>query len=172
MGFSIVLPFLVFLVSDLGGNAVVYGLVGATYPLFQFIGSPILGRLSDRRGRRLVLLLSELGTLASWLIFIVALVMPKLPIGRLDDVVITVPLLLVFVARALDGITGGNISVANAYVADISTDANRSHNFGRMGMAGNLGIVLGPGVAAVLGTIGARGLVTIVVAALLSAISC
>src|SRR5262249_61876429 len=105
MGFSIVLPFLVFLVSDLGGNAVVYGLVGATYPLFQFIGSPILGRLSDRRGRRLVLLLSELGTLVSWLIFIVAILMPRLPLGPLRPGAVTGPPILVFAARALRGIT-------------------------------------------------------------------
>jgi MFS transporter, DHA1 family, tetracycline resistance protein len=71
LGFSIVLPFLVFLVTDFGGNAVVYGLLAATYPAFQLIGAPILGRWSDIYGRKKVLLLSHGGTLAGWAIFLV-----------------------------------------------------------------------------------------------------
>ena len=63
LGFSIVLPFLVFVVTRLGGNALVYGAVGATYSAFQLIGAPVLGRWSDRFGRRRVLLLSQWGTL-------------------------------------------------------------------------------------------------------------
>ena len=59
LGFSIVIPFLVFLVAKMGGNAVIYGLLGATYPLFQMIGAPILGRWSDVHGRRKILLLSQ-----------------------------------------------------------------------------------------------------------------
>ncbi|MDD9922305.1 MAG: MFS transporter [Boseongicola sp.] len=63
LGFSIVTPFLVILVSQWGGNAVIYGFVAATYSVFQLFGAPILGRMSDRVGRRRVLLLSQLGTL-------------------------------------------------------------------------------------------------------------
>jgi MFS family permease len=65
LGFSIVLPFLVFLVMKFGGDAIVYGLLAATYPAFQLIGSPILGKWSDIYGRKKVLLLSNVGNLAS-----------------------------------------------------------------------------------------------------------
>jgi len=156
MGFSIVLPFLVFLVIRFGGNAVVYGLVGATYPAFQFIGAPVLGRWSDRFGRKRILLLSQVGTLVSWIIFGAALFLPVTELVSvrselLGDFVLTLPLLVILVARALDGLTGGNISVANAYVADVSTDETRNRNFGRMGVAANLGFILGPGAASLLG---------------------
>jgi MFS transporter, DHA1 family, tetracycline resistance protein len=156
LGFSIVLPFLVFLVTRLGGNALVYGLLGATYPVFQFVGAPVLGRWSDRLGRKRVLLLSQGGTFASWLVFCGALALPVRELATvhsalLGDFTLTLPLAVLFGARALDGLTGGNISVANAYVADISTEAERSRNFGRMGVAANLGLIAGPGLAAALG---------------------
>ncbi|MEJ2196186.1 MAG: MFS transporter, partial [Ignavibacteriaceae bacterium] len=73
LGFGIVLPFLIFLVTRFGGNAVVYGIMGATYSAFQLIGAPVLGRWSDIYGRRKILLLSQLGTLLSWFIFLAAL---------------------------------------------------------------------------------------------------
>ena len=76
MGFSIVLPFLVFLVAKWGGNAIIYGALAATYSFFQLIGAPILGRWSDRYGRRRILLLSQLGTLASWVVFLIAFALP------------------------------------------------------------------------------------------------
>ncbi len=156
LGFSIVLPFLIFLVTRLGGNALIYGVMGATYSAFQLIGAPILGRWSDRFGRKRVLLLSQLGTLASWGIFLVAL---ALPLTRMFDVdspllgqfTITVPLVVLFLARALDGITGGNVSVANAYLADITAEEDRAANFGKMAVASNLGFIFGPALAGVLG---------------------
>jgi MFS family permease len=77
LGYSIVLPFLVFLVTEFGGDAIVYGLLAATYPTFQLIGAPILGRWSDIYGRKKVLLLSHGGTLAGWVIFLVALYLPN-----------------------------------------------------------------------------------------------
>ena len=156
LGFSIVLPFLVFLVTDFGGNALVYGILSATYPAFQLIGAPLLGRWSDVYGRRKILLVSHIGTLAGWIIFLVALFLPVNDLFNVNSAfmgtfVITLPLAVLFLARAVDGLTGGNVSVADAYVADISSDENRSRNFGKMGMASNLGFVIGPALAGILG---------------------
>ena len=165
LGYTIAIPFMVYLVSRFGGDAVMYGFVSATYSAFQFIGAPVLGRWSDRFGRRRVLLLSQAGTLLSWLIFAGALFLPANQILSLGALTMSLPLVLILLARAIDGLTGGNISVANAYVADISDDENRSSNFGKMGVASNLGMVLGPALASVLGATVLRELLPILVAA-------
>ena len=156
LGFSIVLPFLVFLVIDFGGNAIVYGILAAVYPAFQLIGAPILGRWSDIYGRKKVLLLSHGGTLVGWIIFLFALFLPvenlfSINSALIGTFVISLPLIVLFLARALDGITGGNVSVANAYLADVSTDVNRSKNFGKMTISSNLGFIVGPAIAGILG---------------------
>ena len=174
LGFSIVVPFLVFLVTKWGGNALVYGLIGATYSAFQLIGAPILGRWSDRYGRRKILLLSQLGTVVSWLIFLIAFFVPVRIVGDIDSTILgqftlTLPLIMLFLARAADGITGGNVSVANAYLADITEEEDRSKNFGRMALSGNLGFVLGPALAGLLGAT-IYGEILPVVAALLISI--
>jgi DHA1 family tetracycline resistance protein-like MFS transporter len=156
LGFSIVLPFLVFLVIDLGGNAIVYGILSAMYPAFQLIGAPILGRWSDIYGRKKILLLSHGGTLAGWIIFLIALFLPVNNLFNFNSTIIgtfaiTLPLAALFLARAIDGLTGGNVSVASAYVADISSDENRSKNFGKMAISSNLGFIVGPALAGILG---------------------
>ena len=84
--------------------------------------------------------------------------MPLRELAEIDAVgvgsfTLTLPLVVLFVARALDGLTGGNISVANAYLADITTEADRSRNFGRMGVSSNLGFIIGPSMATVLGAL-------------------
>jgi DHA1 family tetracycline resistance protein-like MFS transporter len=155
LGFSIVLPFLVFVVMKFGGNAIVYGLLAATYPAFQLIGSPILGKWSDVYGRKKILLLSNIGTSIGWLLFLFALFLPSnsfnIHIAFLGTFVVIIPLLILFLARAIDGITGGNISIANAYLADLSSDTTRSKNFGKMAISSNLGFILGPALAGILG---------------------
>ena len=156
LGFSIVLPFLVFVVMRFGGDAIVYGLLAATYPLFQLIGAPILGRWSDTYGRKKVLLLSNAGTSIGWIVFLFALFLPaekgfSIDLALFGTFVIILPILVLFLARAIDGITGGNISVANAYLSDISTDETRSKNFGKMAIASNLGFIVGPALAGILG---------------------
>lgn len=159
LGFSIVLPFLVFLVTDLGGNAVVYGLLAATYPAFQLMGAPILGRWSDIYGRKKILLLSHGGTLAGWAIFLVALYLPNENLVSINSttatiepmITISLPIAVLFLARAIDGLTGGNVSVADAYVSDVSSDDDRSKNFGKMAISSNLGFIVGPALAGILG---------------------
>ena len=156
LGFGIILTFLVFLVTDYGGNALIYGLLGSTYPAFQLIGAPVLGRWSDLYGRRKILLLSQIGTLIAWIIFLIALFLPVITFKKVESDIlgaftITLPLLALFFARALDGITGGNVSVANAYLADLTSEEERNKNYGRMSVASNLGYVCGPALAGVLG---------------------
>ena len=156
LGFSIVLPFLVFLVVDFGGNSVIYGILSSVYPAFQLIGAPILGRWSDTFGRKKVLLISTAGTLIGWIIFLFALYMPKFDLIDIDTALmgaftLSLPLVILFAARAIDGITGGNISVANAYIADLSDDRTRSKNFGKMAISSNLGFIVGPALAGILG---------------------
>ena len=85
LGFSIVLPFLVFLVNRLGGNAFIYGLASSMYPAFQLIGAPILGRWSDIYGRKKILFLSQLGTLLSWIVFLGALFLPVVSLFKIDS---------------------------------------------------------------------------------------
>ena len=149
LGFGLVLPFLVFLVTRWGGNALVYGVMGATYSAFQLIGAPILGRWSDLYGRKKILLLSQTGTLASWVVFVTAFFVPVRPLLRVESDILgtftlTLPLVVLFVARAADGITGGNISVANAYLADVTEESQRSTNFGKMAASSNFGLHPGP----------------------------
>lgn len=156
LGFSIVIPFLVFLVTDFGGNAFIYGLLGATYSLFQMIGAPLLGRWSDTAGRKKILFISQAGTLVAWIIFLTALYLPVTSLLNIDSPILgvftlTLPLLVLFIARSLDGITGGNVSVANAYLADITTKKDRSRNFGKMSISANLGFIVGPALAGLLG---------------------
>jgi len=156
LGYSIVMPFLIFLVAKFGGNSVIFGILGATYSAFQLIGAPVLGRYSDIYGRKPVLLISQIGTLLAWLIFLVALMMPNISLWEVNsawvgDFTLTLPLIILFLGRALDGATGGNISVANAYLVDISNDENRKSNFGKMAASSNLGFIIGPVLAGLLG---------------------
>lgn len=173
LGFSIALPILVYLVRDLGGAAWTYGLVGATYSAFQLAGAPLLGRWSDRVGRRRVLFVSQAGTLAAWLLFLLALWLPKTALGRFAGASLTLPLLVIFAARALDGLTGGNVSVANAYVADLTLgeEQTRQRAFGWMGMAASLGFAIGPAVAGALGSTRFGYFPPVMAAALVSAIA-
>jgi MFS transporter, DHA1 family, tetracycline resistance protein len=176
LGFSIVLPFLVFLVIDFGGNAIVYGILAAVYPAFQLVGAPILGRWSDIYGRKKVLLVSHGGTLIGWIFFLFALFLPIENLFSIDSplfgaIVITIPLIVLFFARSIDGITGGNVSVANAYLADVSTDVNRSKNFGKMAVSSNLGFIVGPAIAGILGSTIYKEVLPVLAALVLSLIT-
>jgi DHA1 family tetracycline resistance protein-like MFS transporter len=155
LGYTIVMPFLVFLVMEWGGNAIVFGLVSAAYSAFQLVGAPVLGRWSDAWGRKRVLLISQAGSFLSWVVALVGFSLPMVVLANVDSHILgkftlTLPLVVLFLARALDGLTGGNVSVANAYVADISPEDQRQANFGKLAASGNLGEVLGPALAGFL----------------------
>lgn len=173
LGYSIVVPILIFIVTDFGGNGFIYGILGAMYPLFQFLGAPVLGRLSDRIGRKKVLIISQVGTFLAWTLFLLAFTLPELELWSQDSNIagqytMTVPLLTIFFARILDGFTGGNISVANAYLSDISTEQNRKANFGKMAASTNLGFVLGPAFAGLLASTYFEEVLPLLIAALIS----
>jgi DHA1 family tetracycline resistance protein-like MFS transporter len=106
------------------------GLLIAVYPIGQFLATPILGQLSDRYGRKKILAVSLLGTCISYILFAVGIVMHNIP--------------LLFISRFFDGLTGGNISVAQAMISDVSTKENRAKNFGMIGAAFGLGFIFGP----------------------------
>jgi MFS family permease len=173
LGYSIILPFLVVLVLNLGGNELVYGILGATYSFFQLIGAPVLGSLSDKYGRKKILLVSQAGTLVGWIIFLIALYLPHVPLMTVQSktgslFVLNLPLFLIFLARCVDGITGGNISVANAYLADISSKGDRKKNFGKMAASANMGLIFGPVLAGVLGATSWGNILPVMAAAVIS----
>jgi MFS transporter, DHA1 family, tetracycline resistance protein len=156
LGYGIVLPSLVYVVQTFHGSNFLYGSLGASYSACQFIGAPLLGKLSDRFGRKRILFISVLGSAVAWALFIVAFKLPMTLMGTFTTsmtgaVSITLPMLCIFIARSVDGLTAGDVSVANAYVADVTTQQERKANFGKMGVAGNLGFILGPALAGILG---------------------
>ena len=133
LGFTIVMPLLPRFAAEYGFDPVRIGLLLAAYPMMQLVAGPILGRLSDRYGRRPVLVVSQAGTALSFLI-----------LGLSRDY--TVMLL----ARMLDGASGGNILVAQAYIADVTKPEHRSRGLGLIGAAFGVGFVLGPLLGALL----------------------
>lgn len=139
INFSIMIPVMPFLVEKYGGGPVSYGVLISAFSLFEFIGSPLLGALSDVYGRKPLLLISHGGTFFGWLLFVGALYLPNIQMWM-----VALPLIGIGLARMVDGITGGNISVANAYVSDIVDSENRSKSFGMMGATLGFGMLVGP----------------------------
>ncbi len=130
MGLSIIIPLLPLYAARFGASPIVIGILQATYPLMQFVGAPILGRLSDRFGRKPVLVVSQIGTLAGFIL-----------LGFADS------LFLLFVSRIIDGLSGANIATAQAAIADSTTEKTRTHGLGLIGAAFGVGFVLGPIIA-------------------------
>ena len=141
LGFSILMPILPFVVEDYGAPKWVFGLLLTLYSASQFIGAPILGALSDSNGRKPILLISQAGTLLSWIVFVFALSLPDNSILGL-----ALPLWIIILSRILDGVTGGNTAVANAYIADITTRQEKSYIFGYLGGIAGIGMIIGPGL--------------------------
>jgi len=117
-------------------KSIMYGFLIALYPLAQFFGAPILGALSDRYGRKKLLLVSVSGSFIGWLLFAIGVLNANLP--------------LMFFARIIDGFTGGSIAIANSAIADISDRKNKVRNFGLMGFMFGIGFILGPFIGGVL----------------------
>lgn len=163
LGFSLMMPILPFVVEAYGAPKWVFGLLLTCYSAFQFIGSPLLGALSDSMGRKPILLISQAGTLLSWIIFALALLLPA--IGFLG---LAIPLWIIMISRILDGITGGNTSVANAYVADITTRKEKSYIFGYLGGIAGLGMIVGPGLGGITASSSLGYLGTILTAMIIS----
>ena len=135
VGFGIVIPVLPFYAegTKFGATPSQVGLLFASYSVMQLVFSPVLGRLSDKYGRRPILLISLLGTSLGFLILGFA-----------------TTLTMLFIGRIIDGISGGNISTAQAYIADVTTKENRAKGMGLIGAAFGLGFVFGPAIGGVL----------------------
>src|SRR5438093_1193189 len=129
VGFGIIIPLLPVYARTFGASAFVIGLLFASFSISQLFAAPVLGDLSDRWGRRPVLIFSLLGTVVSFVMLALAH-----------------SLALLFAARIVDGLSGGNITTARAYIGDITTDENRARAFGMLGAAFGLGFIIGPGL--------------------------
>ncbi len=131
IGFGIVLPNLAFFASEYGASAVVVGLLYSSYSIAQLFFSPLWGALSDRIGRRPVMIISTLGAALSYIL-----------LGFSNSIT------ALFAARLLAGVMAGNISTAQAYVSDVTTPENRARGMGLIGAAFGIGFVLGPAIGA------------------------
>jgi MFS family permease len=139
VGFGIVIPILPFYVRSFGVSDVLIGLLAASYSLAQFGAAPLLGRVSDRYGRRPVVTLTLLGSALAWTVFGLG--------GELGATLgATAGLAALFASRALAGAMGGNLSVAQAYVADVTAPERRTAALGLLGAAFSVGFIFGPAI--------------------------
>lgn len=130
MGLSIIIPLLPLYAARFSATPFVIGVLQASYPLMQFLGAPILGRLSDRFGRKPVLVFSQIGTLAGFIL-----------LGFSNT------LLLLFISRIIDGFSGANISTAQAAISDSTNERTRTQGLGLIGAAFGMGFIFGPVIA-------------------------
>ena len=133
IGLSIIIPILPYYAARFSATPLTIGILQATYPLMQFIGAPILGRLSDRFGRRPILIVSQIGTFAGFIL-----------LGFSNT------LWLLFLSRSIDGLSGANLSTAQAAIADSTSAKTRTQGLGLIGAAFGVGFVLGPMIAYVV----------------------
>jgi MFS transporter, DHA1 family, tetracycline resistance protein len=140
LGLTIILPLLPFYAERLGASPTVVGLLVSTYAACQLVAGPVLGQMSDRVGRRPLLLVSQMGTFIGFLILAWA--------GSAGL------LWMVFLSRVIDGLTAGNLSIAQAYIADITLPEERAKSFGVIGVAFGIGFLIGPAISGFLSTFG------------------
>lgn len=134
LGFGVLIPQLGVYGVQFGGSPFLIGLVASSYSVMQFLFAPVIGRISDRYGRRPVLMVSQAGAVLAYALFAAA-----------DSMA------LFAVSRVVAGICGANISTAQAYVADVTGPADRARGMGMLGAAFGMGFVLGPGIGGFLG---------------------
>jgi DHA1 family tetracycline resistance protein-like MFS transporter len=149
LGFSLILPLLPYYAETFGATATTVGLLLGANALAQFIGAPVIGRLSDQYGRRPLLLLSIAGTVVSFLM-----------LGWANA------LWALFASRVLDGLLGGNISLAQAYITDVTDEQNRARGLGIIGASFGLGFIFGPALGGALSAGGNYSLPAFAAAAL------
>jgi multidrug resistance protein len=137
LGLTLILPLLPFYAERFGASPFVVGLLVTTYALFQLVAGPFLGQISDRIGRRPVLLLSQLGTFVGFIIL-----------------ALSQQLWMIFLSRIIDGATAGNLSIAQAYIADVTAPQNRAKAFGIIGVAFGIGFLIGPAISGYLSQFG------------------
>ncbi len=133
LGLTIILPLLPFYAEKFGASPAVVGLLVSTYAFCQLISGPMLGRWSDHMGRRPLLLVSQLGTFIGFLILAYANA-----------------LWLIFLSRVIDGLTAGNLSLAQAYISDVTKPEDRAKSFALIGIAFGVGFLIGPGISGFL----------------------
>jgi MFS transporter, DHA1 family, tetracycline resistance protein len=137
LGLTIILPLLPFYAEKLGATAQQATLLVSVYAVCQLVAGPLLGRMSDRTGRKPLLLVSQVGTFIGFLILANAWA-----------------LWVVFVSRIIDGLTAGNLSLAQAYIADVTAPKDRARSFGVIGIAFGIGFLVGPGLSGFLSGFG------------------
>lgn len=152
LGMTLIMPLLPFYAEHYGATPVVVGFLVSSYAACQLVSGPIIGRLSDRMGRKPLLIVSQIGTFIGFLILAASNSLP-----------------LIFLSRIIDGCTAGNLSLAQAYISDVTKPENRAKSFGILGIAFGLGFLVGPGVSGYLSQFGIH--VPILAAAGLSALS-
>jgi MFS family permease len=133
LSLTIIIPLLPFYAEKFGATAQTVGLLITAFAFCQFLAGPILGELSDRMGRKPILLLSQIGTFIGLLIFAQA-----------------TTLTVIFIARIIDGITAGNLTVAQAYISDRTPPQKRAQSFAMLGIAFGIGFLIGPSVSGLL----------------------
>ena len=154
LGAGVIIPILpLYAEGEFGGTVLQITLLASSFFGAQFLAAPYLGRLSDRHGRRPILMLSQLGTVLAFVLFIFAGALGS----WIDTLGLSLPLsggmLVLFAGRILDGITGGNITIAQAYVADVTSEEDRAQGLGYLQAAFGMGFIFGPAFGGVLSTV-------------------
>jgi MFS family permease len=155
LGFTIILPLLPFYSERLGASPTVVGAIVSIYAVGQLLAGPILGQISDRIGRRPVLLLSQAGTLAGFIVL-----------------AFSTQVWMVFLSRAIDGLTAGNLSIAQAYISDVTRPENRAKSFAIIGVAFGFGFLIGPAISGFLAHFGYQAPIFAACALSLASIVC